>query len=76
MFHHVSAREELIRQAKELRKSVTHGNGKNKENFIYNKDAGMYVCKARHMVIKKTHQKRNRINNSADVDNYFFDVET
>lgn len=36
----------------------------------------MYVCKARHMVIKKTHQKRNRNNNSADVDNYFFDVET
>ena len=84
--------EKNIKNASKLSKSVTHGNGKNKENFIYNKysvpymfgtvgliynkDAGMYVCKARHMVIKKTHQKRNRINNSAGVDNYFFDVET
>ena len=50
--------------------------GTGETNFIYNKDAGMYVCKARHMVIKKTHQKRNSINNSADVDNHFFDVET
>ena len=65
-----------IKNASKLSKSVTHGNGKNKENFIYNKDTGMYVCKARHMVIKKTHQKRNRNNNSAGVDNYFFDVET
>lgn len=68
--------EKNIKNVSKLSKSVTHGNGKNKENFIYNKDAGMYVCKARHMVIKKTHQKRNWINNSADVDNYFFDVET
>ena len=65
-----------IKNVSKLSKSVTHGNDKNKENFIYNKDAGMYVCKARHMVIKKTHQKRYRNNNSADVDNHFFDVET
>ena len=27
-----------IKNASKLSKSVTHGNGKNKENFIYNKD--------------------------------------
>lgn len=68
--------EKNIKNVSKLSKSVTHGNDKNKENFIYNKDARMYVCKARHMVIKKPHQKRNRINNSADVDNHFFDVKT
>lgn len=47
-----------IKNVSKLSKSVTHGNDKNKENFIYNKDAGMYVCKARHMVIKKTHKKK------------------
>lgn len=32
-----------IKNVSELSKNVTHGNGKNKENFEFNKDAGMYV---------------------------------
>ena len=64
-----------IKNVSKLSKSVTHGNGKNKEGFEYNKDAGMYVCKAGHMAIKKTHQKGNKHNNFSEVDNYFFDVE-
>lgn len=33
-----------------------HGKGKNKEDFEYNKDAGMYVCKAGNLfyIIKKS----------------------
>lgn len=54
---------------------MTHGNGKNKDDFEYNKDAGMYVCKAGHMAIKKVHQKGNKHNNYSEVDSYFFDVE-
>ena len=64
-----------IKNVSKLSKSVTHGNGKNKEGFEYNKDAGMYVCKAGHMAIKKCHQKGNKHNNFSEVDNYFFDVE-
>ena len=64
-----------IKNISKLSSSVTHGNGKNKEDFEYNKDAGMYVCKAGHMSIKKTHQKGNEHNNYSEVDNYFFDVE-
>lgn len=67
--------EENIKNVSKLSSSVTHGNGKNKDNFEYNKDAGMYVCKAGHMAIKKVHQKGNKHNNYSEVDSYFFDVE-
>lgn len=67
--------ENNIKNVSKLSKSVTHGNGKNKGDFEYNKDAEMYVCKAGHMAIKKIHQKGNKHNNDTEVDNYFFDVE-
>ena len=68
-------KENNIKNVSKLNSTVTHGNGKNKEDFEYNKDAGMYVCKAGHMAIKKVHQKGNKYNNYTEVDNYFFDVE-
>lgn len=43
-----------IKLVNKLSKSVTHGNRKIKENFEYNKDYRMYVCKAGHMAIKKS----------------------
>ncbi len=67
--------ENNIKNVSKLSSSVTHGNGKNKDDFEFNKDAGMYVCKAGHMAIKKAHQKGNKYNNYTEVDNYFFDVE-
>ena len=45
-----------IKNVSKLSKSVTHGNGKNKDDFEYNKDAGMYVCKGGHMAITKRKQ--------------------
>ncbi len=68
-------KENNIKNVSKLSNSVTHGNGKNKDDFEYNKDAGMYVCKAGHMAIKKKHTKGNKYNNYTEVDNYFFDVE-
>ena len=65
--------ENNIKNVSKLSKSVTHGNGKNKEDFEYNKDAGMYVCKAGHMSIKKT--KSGSKNKNQQVESYFFDVE-
>ena len=47
--------------------------GKNKENFEYNKDAGMYVCKAGHMAIRKA--KQGNKEKGTDVECYYFDVE-
>lgn len=67
--------ENNIKNVSKLSKLVTHGIKQNKDDFEYNKDADMYVCKAGHMAIKKTHQKGNKFNKYTDVDNYFFDVE-
>ena len=65
--------ENNIKNVSKLSKSVTHGNGKNKDDFEYNKDAGMYVCKAGHMAIIK--RKTGKKNKNEQVESYFFDVE-
>ena len=65
--------ENNIKNVSKLSKSVTHGNGKNKDDFEYNKDAGMYVCKAGHMAIKKN--KTGSKDKNQQVESYFFDVE-
>ena len=69
--------ENNIKLASKLSKSITHGNKPNNNNFEYNKDAGMYVCKAGHMAIKKSHSiiKDKRYNSQSEIESYFFDVE-
>ena len=68
-------KEKEIKNVSKLSAQVLHGNRKEEDKFEYNKDAGMYVCPAGHMAIKKKHQKGNKSNNYTEVDNYFFDVE-
>ena len=67
-------KERNIKLASKLSKFVTHGNDKRTQGFEYNKDAGMYVCKAGHMAIKKAKQGTEKGNNSK-VETYYFDVE-
>lgn len=69
--------ENDIKLASKLSKSVTHGNGKNKDNFEYNKDAGMYICKAGHMAIKKAKQgsKKGKDGQNTENEVYYFDIE-
>lgn len=67
-----------IKLASKLSKFVTHGNSQRNNNFEYNKDAGMYVCQAGHMAIKKQKSKIKSKENKklvTEVENYFFDVE-
>lgn len=53
---------------------VTQGNRQNEDSFSFNKDAGMYVCKAGHMAIRKARQgKKNGSKNQRDV--YYFDTD-
>lgn len=70
-------KEKGIKNVSKLSKSVTHGNSKNKDDFEYNKDAGMYVCKAGHMAIAKRKQGSKSDANGKDtqVECYYFDVE-
>ncbi|MCM3089433.1 IS5/IS1182 family transposase, partial [Bhargavaea ginsengi] len=57
-----------------LNPSVTQGNRSKEDEFEFNKDAGMYVCKAGHLAFRKARQgKKNAQKNQ--VDTYYFDVE-
>ena len=68
--------ERKIKNVSKLSKMVTHGNSKRNNDFEYNKDAGMYVCKAGHMAIRKAKQgTKNGNNGDTRVEAYFFDVE-
>ena len=67
-----------IKLASKLSKFVTHGNSQRNNNFEYNKDAGMYVCKAGHMAINKRKNKIRDIHNKnlvTEVESYYFDIE-
>lgn len=69
--------ENNIKLASKLSKIVTHGNSKRNNTFEYNKDAGMYVCQAGHMAIRKAKQgsKKSKRGDNSQVECYYFDVE-
>ena len=69
--------ENNIKLASKLSKQVTHGNRKENQTFEYNKDAGMYVCKAGHMAIRKAKQgsKKDANGKNSKVECYYFDIE-
>lgn len=53
---------------------VTQGNRAKEDEFEFNKDAGMYVCKAGHLAIRKAKQgKKDQGKNQRDT--YYFEVE-
>lgn len=68
------SKENDIRLVAKLNPLVTQGNRKKEDEFQFNKDAGMYVCKAGHMAIRKarTGKKNSSIN---QMDTYYFDIE-
>ena len=68
--------ENEIKNVSKLSKMVTHGNSKRNNDFEYNKDAEMYVCKAGHMAIFKRKQgsKKTTVGDTR-VETYYFDVE-
>ena len=53
---------------------ITQGNRQKEDEFQFNKDAGMYVCKAGHMAIRKARQGRKDVGKN-QVDTYYFDIE-
>lgn len=70
--------ENNIKLASKLSKIVTHGNSQRNNNFEYNKDAGMYVCPAGHMAIRKAKQgskKKKSDGRNNQCECYYFDVE-
>ena len=57
-----------------LNPTISNGTRKEEDQFDYNKDAGMFVCPAGHMVIRKARQgKKGQGQNQSFV--FFFDVD-
>lgn len=57
-----------------LHPAISNGARKEEDRFEFNKDAGMFVCPAGHMAIRKARQgKKNQGQNQSMV--YFFDVD-
>lgn len=67
-------KENAIELVSKLNPSVTQGFRKHEEEFQFNKDAGMYVCKAGHMAIRKARQGKKGIG-ANQTETYYFDVE-
>ena len=68
------ANSHKIKLVAKLNPSVTQGYRKKEDEFEFNKDAGMYVCKAGHIAIRKARQgKKGEAVNQTDT--YYFDIE-
>lgn len=63
-----------IKLVSKLNPSVTQGFRKKEDEFEFNKDAGMYVCKAGHMAIRKARQGKKGVATN-QTDTYYFDIE-
>lgn len=68
------ANENTIKLVAKLNPSVTQGFRKKEDEFQFNKDAGMYVCKAGHMAIRKARQGKKDVSTN-QTDTYYFDIE-
>jgi hypothetical protein len=63
-----------IKLVAKLNPNITQGTRQKEDEFDFNKDAGMYVCKAGHMAIRKARNIRtNEKKNTRDT--YYFDIE-
>ncbi|PEA53314.1 IS5/IS1182 family transposase [Bacillus pseudomycoides] len=68
------AHEHKLQLVSKLNPNITQGTRQKEDEFEFNKDAGMYVCKAGHMAIRKArHGKKNISKNQRDT--YYFDIE-
>lgn len=53
---------------------ITQGHRKKEDEFLFNKDAGMYVCPAGHMAIRRARQGKKGVAKN-QTDTYHFDIE-
>lgn len=57
-----------------LNSVITQGNRSKEDKFEFNKDAGMYQCKAGHLAIRKERDSRKSMGKNPRV-RYYFDIE-
>jgi transposase len=68
------ANENEIKLVAKLNPAVTQGCRTKEDEFEFNKDAGMYVCKAGHMAIRKARQGKKGVADN-QTQTYYFDIE-
>ncbi|MGE7021589.1 transposase, partial [Solibacillus cecembensis] len=71
------AKDNQLELISKLNPVITHGHRTKEEEFEFNKDAGMYVCKAGHMAFRKESDGRRgrREKGKNSRIKYFFDIE-
>lgn len=70
------AKEEGYELIAKLNPIITQGNRRKEDGFEFNKDAGMYQCKAGHLAVHKYFDKRKKDKKNKNPRMvYFFDVE-
>jgi hypothetical protein len=68
------SKENKLKLVAKLNPLITQGNRSKEDEFDFNKDAGMYVCKAGHMAVRKARQGKKGVGKN-QVDTYYFDIE-
>jgi IS5 family transposase len=68
------ANENELQLVSKLNPMITQGARKKEDEFEFNKDAGMYVCKAGHMAIRRARTGTKNIGKNQK-DTYYFDIE-
>jgi hypothetical protein len=68
------ANENELQLVSKLNPMITQGARKKEEEFEFNKDAGMYVCKAGHMAIRRARTGTKNVGTN-QVDTYYFDID-
>ena len=69
------AKTEEFQLVSKLNPQITQGGRTKEEEFEFNKDAGMYVCKAGHMAIRTARTNKKDIGKNQR-QTYYFDIET
>lgn len=67
-------KENDMKLISKLHPIITQGPRKPGDEFEFNKDAGMYVCKTGHMAVRKARTGKKNTNNSQS-HTYYFDIE-
>ena len=68
------AKEQNIDIIAKLNPCITQGFRKEDDKFDYNKDAGMFVCPAGHLAIRKARQGKKE-QGANQTETYYFDIE-
>ncbi|WPU91537.1 IS1182 family transposase [Mucilaginibacter sabulilitoris] len=68
------ATEQDIKIVAKLTPAISQGTRKEEDKFDYNKDAGMFVCPAGHLAIRKAREGKKNVGKNQSYL-YFFDVE-